>query len=488
VRIRGLGKAHAARTHALVRPAVLAALAGLVLLVAGATPASAKVKTYTLRHGPVSMGGFRVKLPKVFVKTPRKTAFITKMSAELVDKRGRKVSLRDVMLHHVVFLNAGRRRGQKKTSCAGRSGQPFYGTGEETQRLLLPRGYGYHVNASDRWRMQAMLMSHRLRFRKVYVRYHVTIDTSKKLTPVVPYWLRANGCNLQPSYTVPGGGAPGSTNFRSFDWKIPISGRIVAAGGHLHGGAHDMWVSQPRCGNRFLYNNGPLFGHPNDLVYRVFPVLHEPGPVATGYFMSRTGIPVRAGETLRVNAVYDAEIPHPRVMAITHVYVARDRNVTAACAPRPKDAHTYWERRDGRRKPPRVIVPLTGLDKRGRPRIIDRPPGPVEPLPTGATVDLRSSVFAKPNIVLAQHSILRWRFADPFDHNITFANGPRAVGTPTLSHGKTYQWQFNVPGTYKLFCYLHPVTMHQVVDVKPLEPPPPPPAPEAAQPPPASEG
>ena len=50
------------------------------------------------------------------------------------------------MLHHVVFNNDGPRGGPGKTSsCPGRRGEPFYGTGEERQRLMLPPGYGYRV-------------------------------------------------------------------------------------------------------------------------------------------------------------------------------------------------------------------------------------------------------------------------------------------------------------------------------------------------------
>ena len=57
----------------------------------------------------------------------------------------------------------------------------------------------------------------------------------------MPYWIRANGCEtIQPSYTVPGGGGPGSTYERTWTWNVPMTGRIVAAGGHLHGGARSM--------------------------------------------------------------------------------------------------------------------------------------------------------------------------------------------------------------------------------------------------------
>ena len=53
-------------------------------------------------------------------------------------------------------------------------------------------------------------------------------------------------------------------------------------------------MSQPRCGNRRILDNAPHFGTPDHLYYAARPILHEPGPFDTRYFMSRPeGIPVR---------------------------------------------------------------------------------------------------------------------------------------------------------------------------------------------------
>ena len=134
-------------------------------------------------------------------------------------------------------------------------------------------------------------------------------------------------------------------NLQTTAWKMPVNGRIVAAGGHLHGGAYDLRVTQPRCGDRTIVNNAPRYGEPSDLVYHVFPVLHEPGPVATGWQLSKAGIPVRKGELLNVTGDYDQSEPHGRVMAITHLYVARDNRAPAGCEPLPSDIRTVWTRR-----------------------------------------------------------------------------------------------------------------------------------------------
>src|SRR4051812_12671676 len=95
-----------------------------------AAPAAAGTHTYTYRSRPFDMNSFQVRLPKVPVQAPQVTGYITAMRAYLVYDDGREVSIRDVMLHHSVFINHGRNPRQFKGSCEGRWGEPFYGTGE----------------------------------------------------------------------------------------------------------------------------------------------------------------------------------------------------------------------------------------------------------------------------------------------------------------------------------------------------------------------
>ena len=430
--------------------------------------ADAEQQTFTMRYGPVSLGGYETAYPEPLVKTPKRSGYITKMSARIVDRHGRRMPLGDVMLHHVVFINSGHRGGVRKmSSCPGRPGEPFYGTGEETQTLLLPPGYGYRVDRRDRWRMIAMLMSHKLEQTKAWIEYRITIETSRKLTPVRPLWLRANGCDPTSSYTVPGGGAPGSDDVRSSDWAMPISGRIVAAGAHMHGSAKRLTITQPRCGGRTLIDHRPRWGASNDAVYKVRPLLHEPGPIAAGYFLSRKGIPVRRGEPLNVTGVYDAQLAHPAVMSITHIYVARDDKASMACDPLPADRRIDWSRKLGRNSVAPMQLPLTGLDDRGRPRQIASAQGPSVVAGASVTVDLERSLFSPPNLSIALGGVVTWRSLDQERHVVILANGPRAVDSPLMRQGATHAQRFDVAGTYNLFCYLHPVTMHQTLTVRP---------------------
>jgi len=437
------------------------------LALAAIVPASAdaRVETFKLTTQSFRLAGFQTIFPKLDVATPRRSGYVTRMDAYLVNERGRRVSIRDVMLHHIVFITSGER---KNGSCPGRGGEPFWGTGEEKQPLILPEGYGYEIGARDRWRMQTMLMSHSLKAHRVRVVYTVRMITGARLKRVKPLWLRANGCSKHPSYDIEGDQPEGAIHEKQSLWRMPLSGRIVAASGHLHGSSLGLKVRQPRCKDRTLIDQKPLYGFADDIVYRAKPILHEPGPVATGMFLSKTGIPVRKGEMLRVTGYYDAARPHPRVMAITHVYIAADRKAPRACEAIPRDAHIYWTRKDGRPDPPAIELPLNGLDKDGQVVEIDRPPGKTRVVSSTATqVKVGAERFLPSNLSIARGTKIVWTFTDPSLHNILLASGPRHVASTTLTKGGRYVKTLFEPGTYKLFCYLHPITMTQVIDVRP---------------------
>ncbi len=448
-----------------MRVVVTAAVLSLLLAVA---PAQAATKTYTYRHGPVRMGGFNVKFPKAPVKVPNVDGYVVGMTADLVDRKNRRITIRDVMLHHLVFHRQGNigRRGD----CSSRYSEPIYGTGEELQKLRFPPGYGYRIRRGDRWRITSMLMSHRIRAKNAYIRYRVTVRTGVDLTPVRPIWVRANGCGKQVSYPIHGGGAPGSTTHRSYRWRVPFDGRIVAVGGHLHGGARNMTLSQPRCGGRRLLDTAPRFAMPDHLYYRARPILHEPGPIDTRYFLSKQGIPVRKGERLRLTGSYEASLPHPRVMAIMHVYVAPDRDIPRGCKALPKDRKQLVKPMRLRKTPPLVRVPLSSVRPNGRTYAFTPPAAAPRRSGRNVTVDLRGGAFRPAHISVPLGAAVTWRFQDATAHNVLFANGPRLIGTPTLNNGAKHTSRFRVPGRYELFCYLHPMTMHEVVDVRPPAP------------------
>lgn len=450
-------------------------LAALVAVSGLAAPlAEAKLVRVSKVQGPLHVEGYGVRFTSNrtrAVKAPRMNGYIVRMHTRLVDRRGRPIPVKRVMLHHIVYKNLGRFRGDRRDGACGGGSESFYGRGEENERLVLPQGYGYRIRKRDRWLTGWMLMNHRHRTQKAYIKYTAVIETRKRLRPVKPYWLRATGCNhaFDPIFNVPGGGKPGSVHAESASWTVPRSGRLVAGGAHLHGGAKPMVLSQQSCRGRSLFVSHPIYGLPSHPYYNVLPVLHEPGPIKSSWNSTRTGIPIRRGETLRVTSLYDAERLHTRVMGIFHVYVAHGGGGgPAVCAPLPGDLRNTLPGVPHRKEPPKIRVPLTGLDENGRARRIERPPGPTLAYDRSAQVSIEDSSFSVRNLSIPLGASVKWLFRDRGKlHDVTVADGPFGFGAPWDRRRRQFEQRFSKSGTYKLFCTLHPIDMTQTVQVRP---------------------
>jgi plastocyanin len=442
----------------LPRP-LLAALAAMAALpaYAGAAPVT---KTFT--YGPVSVDGYAVKQTiTANIKRPAGSGFITHMAADVIDpKTGRQVPINRIMLHHILFLNLG--NGSRPPNV----GDAFYGDGEERAKLDLPAGYGYPVAADDRWAMVWMLMNHRLRADSVLIRYRITWDDAGDLKPVVPVGFDASHLRQGLVYDVPGGGPPGSTDVRTMDRPSPVTGRIIAGLGHVHGGAKGLELSQPDCGNRVVYASRPTWGLASHPFYHVRPVLHEPGPINMSRFTSEQGIPVVAGQTLRLTSRYDAVRPHTRVMGLMVVYVAPDPSVIDGCGPLPTDVRVLRTSTPGRAQPVPFTVPLTGLDDNGRAVTIAKPPGPFTVFTGDASVDVGDVSYSRPNLIVPSGSTVTWNFLGAIPHDVTLANGPFGFSSDHLTGGASFSQTLTRRGTYRLFCSLHPVEMTEVIKVR----------------------
>ncbi|HEX8855113.1 MAG TPA: hypothetical protein VF752_05880 [Thermoleophilaceae bacterium] len=439
--------------------------AALVLVLAG--PASADVKSVTMKYGPIDIGPYQALRSSTYVPTPELDGFVTEMDAHVIDaETGQEIPQYQVMLHHVAFTDEARRDG----SCPRKNiGERFYGTSEELRRMTLPAGYGYRIGARDKWRMIWMLMNHLKTDGKVFIEYHVTVDTSPSLTPVRPYWISVVPCVNDPQYSVPGGATAGATSSRKVTWSVPVSGRIVAMGGHLHGGSRSLTLTQPRCGHRVLHNALPTYAPPGDPLYTVVPLLHEPDPVNVSWWQSATGWNVQKGEMLRLSANYDGHRPHMRVMGIMHVYIAEDEGVGAsACGAKPADAEVLGGSAvaGGRLAPPSVVVPFEAAGRDGVARPISRSPGALRRYDGDANVTVADFRYSVANLSVPRGATVRWHFRDSAAHDATLVNGPRGFGTPTVRKGHVESQRFTVPGVYRIYCSIHPVYMSQVVRVR----------------------
>jgi hypothetical protein len=320
------GTGYSLRVNSRARGVFVLLVAALALL--APSSAAARVKTLHMRYGPIVLQPAELKVRRTKVNTPRARGFVTQMHASMVDARGRRFSPERVMLHHAVFRRDIKPRYDR--DCRTRhENEPFYATGEEDETLRMPAGYGLRVSPHDRWRIRWMLMNHANSRYRVFLRYDVRVETSPRIVPVLPLWMRVVSCSDE-YFDVPGDGGPGSlfTKFRQI--PAPRTGRIVAATGHLHGGAAGLTLSEPRCGNRDLVTARP--------VYRGGVPRPHDGPVHVTSFSSPVGIPIFRGQALGLTATYDNSARHDQVMGTLHLYVAQERPSAFDCGPLPSSS------------------------------------------------------------------------------------------------------------------------------------------------------
>jgi plastocyanin len=460
------------------------------------TPAGPNKTTYECNIPTGTIGGYEVRQWFALAPTPPQNGFITHMETDIVDEgTGAQVPISRLMLHHIVFLNLNKQdstcAGQGYTGFDGRKGfgtfapQRFYGAGEERMKLSMPPGYGVPTDQNHDWGVVAMVMNHRSGVDNALIHYEVTIDTGP-LMPVKPYWLDVRDCRADPIYNIPSVAKKAKktvaakkkgkkkrkkprtkpTVTESRDYVIPESGRLIAGAGHVHGGAVGLTLTEPNCGNREVARSDPTWGLPDHPFYNVRPILHEPGPINMSAFGSTAGLPVRAGETIRLNSIYDNSLPHVRVMGIMVVYLVPDASVTQDCGPVPS-----WEvlktNQPGRLGPIPSRIPLTGLDANGQATTINAPPGPIRNAGRNTVIPVGDRFFGARNLRVRQGSWLTWQFNGAELHNVTLANGPLGIGTDNLDGGRTFTQKLGRPGTYRFFCALHPVQMQERVIVTP---------------------
>jgi plastocyanin len=85
---------------------------------------------------------------------------------------------------------------------------------------------------------------------------------------------------------------------------------------------------------------------------------------------------------------------------------------------------------------------------------------------SGHTINVRDFFFNQANVSVPRGAKLNWDFGPSTLHNVTLASGPRGFSSPNLSDGRDFSFKFRKPGTYRIFCALHPVHMTETVKVE----------------------
>jgi hypothetical protein len=423
-------------------------LALVVAVGAAFHPSGARAGEQTLvfRTDAITVPGYGVTQGTRLVRSPTVDGYVTGLTADVVDTSGAPVPVTQVMLHHVVFAKIGARDATCSTFTDYDGYRPpvpierFFAVGEERAVMDLPAGYGYPNRGSDRWAIVLMLMNHKPAARTVHVQYTLRYRSGEQLTPVRPYWLDQNNCKADPIFDVPGTGPLFSTYTKNVDYTMPESGRMVSILGHLHGGGVRLDLTNRSC-NTKLFTSEPTWGLPV-----VRPVIHEPGPKHMTSLSTTNGIPVSAGDRLRLTAVYDNNLPHTRAMGVMLAYLAPGPvKRCEAVPPLPADPLSKPS------APPRFRLPL-----------VRRPAGPLARVLSSWVGDF---AYSAQRVALRRGTTFRWRFAGPSRHDVTLANGPVGFSSPSRSTG-VFSYRFTKPGVYQLFCSLHPTRMTQVVTVR----------------------
>jgi plastocyanin len=403
--------------------------------------ALAGVKTLVFTSAPIEIGAFGVERGAQLVPSPKEDGYVVAMRADIFDLLGNPVPHTDVMLHHVVFAKLGTPEAtcSSFTDFDGRTSnisvERFYAEGEEHAALSLPEPYGYPNRGTDQWALVYMLMNHHARKSVVQVRYTLSYATGEQRTAVKPLWLDVRNCRADPVFNVPGTGGPGSTYKEVWDYRLPLSGLLVFGGGHLHGGGISLDVSDTSCGS--LFTSYPTWGG-----IEPRPVLHEPGPRHMTEFSDPAGRPVQAGDTLRLTATYDNSRPHVRVMGISMVFLA----------PAPVAGCRSYE---SARPEPTTPEPVTI-------QLLKRPAGALRRVTSTWVGDY---AYGAQRVSVRRGTRFTWRFVGTVQHDVTLASGPVGFASPSLTRGR-YSFRFTRPGTYRLFCSLHPSRMTQIVTVR----------------------
>src|SRR5919204_86215 len=145
---------------------------------------------------------------------------------------------------------------------------------------------------------------------------------------------------------------------------------------------------------------------------------------------------VRARDTLRITATYDDSRPHVRVMGIAIVYFA----------PRPETScGSFFSPLPVPTQPEQVTVVL-----------LKQPRGTMRHVRSTWVGDY---AFGAERVTIPRGTVFTWRFVGGVAHDVTVASGPVGVASPSLRGGRTWSFHFTKPGTYRIFCSLHPALM-----------------------------
>ncbi len=251
-------------------------------------------------------------LPILGIKPPCRDCYLLGAQPDLVYKDGSPANLdTGPMLHHAVIMDPSRDDPICPRATPGLLGERLFAAGNERTGLAMPDGYGVpHGRGPFAGAIELMNTSPKARtvYLEVAVRW-VPLSTPG-IKPVRPLWFDIDSCGDSEVNV-----DKGVTDIR-WDWTSSLTGRLVAAGGHLHDGGEWLALHNASTGQHVCTSVAGYGRHPAYL-----------GTLDTMTTCSWDSLgSVRRGERFRLTAHYNTASPQRGVMGIMmgFLYETRD--------------------------------------------------------------------------------------------------------------------------------------------------------------------
>lgn len=158
--------------------------------------------------------------------------------AEAVDARGHQ--LPSQLLHHMIGVNFDRRQ------LVYDAVERLFAWGAETDPVKLPSGLGVPLHQGEHLGVYAMW--HNESGKDVHGAYmRIILDyipQSERVTTVMPFYVDVNNhIGGVTTFDIP----PGHSS-QSYEFELPISGRLIGIGGHLHDYGRDVYLQDAETG------------------------------------------------------------------------------------------------------------------------------------------------------------------------------------------------------------------------------------------------
>eukprot|EP00163_Fabomonas_tropica_P007424 TRINITY_DN1713_c1_g1_i1.p1 TRINITY_DN1713_c1_g1~~TRINITY_DN1713_c1_g1_i1.p1 ORF type:complete len:455 (-),score=94.02 TRINITY_DN1713_c1_g1_i1:922-2109(-) len=313
---------------------------------------------------------------KTPLKFPEGEYGITEFMAEIVDENGDSTPLSEVYLHHWLIFNTEINAGFCGTQGSGAYLTYIFGVGAESRRTptQFPAPYAYPVHDGQRWAANI----HVLRTgtpegvpfvqdvksciechcpgggggfsccpdgsfcptlpnapgpKTYFLTYTITMVPKDEFVPIDIYVLDASNCEIEydiSQCTSPDPSKLPCDSSRNADFPMPQDAEIVYILPHQHIGAYNITLSLDQkalCTGSPIYGNGTAAGNEKGYVVEMTRCTPD------------TPIPVKKGQVLNGNGLYDSQPYHDAVMSLIYIAMA---------APKSLEAHqAYLVRRAG---------------------------------------------------------------------------------------------------------------------------------------------